>query len=478
MLDALVKIWKFKEVRLKLLFTLGALAVYRLGFMVPLPGVDIGQMMSFSQQARESDFGNLLVSMQMFSGGSISQATLFSLGIMPYISAAIIFQLLGSVYEPLKKLKKEGAAGQQKLQEYTRYTTVALCFFQAVFMLRWIAGQGLVIPGYEGSWLFWVGGTLGLTTGSCFLMWLGEQIDRYGIGNGVSLIITAGIVAGMPGAIGMVITGLQENASGAGSMTPMLALFLGGGFVFVVAGAVLLHMAQRRIPIEQAKHSRGRSVFGGQRAYLPLRVNQGGVMPIIFASSLMMFPGMGIKAVAGWFEEQGEMTGAMGGVKNVIGFLNSDFANMQGFIYVAGFVLMIYFFSFFWTSIQFNPEETATQLRDRGTFIPGLRPGPRTAEYLESVMERLTYAGAGFLAVIATVPILLTQMNVEFMVAQFLGGTGLLICVSVILDFAQRIEAQLMMRSLGGVSAATTTEDGPRGGRIRVDRESIHPEGA
>lgn len=462
--------WRIKELRNKLLFTISMLAIYRIGFFIPLPGVDqstLAQRMS----EQEGGIGSVLAYMQIFTGGSLSQSTVFGLGIMPYISAAIIFQLLGSVSERLKALKKEGPVGHQKIQEYTRYTTVVLCAVQAVFWLQYLPRIDAVYPAYVNSPIYWVCGVLGLTAGSVFLMWLGEQIDKYGIGNGISLIITAGIIAGMPGAIGVI----AKDFSIAGGNTQfdiMTVIFLLVAFVVVVAGSVIITQGQRRIPIQQAKHTRGRRVFGGQKSYLPLRVNHGGVMPIIFASSLMIFPsialGWAAAAVPDPAPSNTDISGFMRFVSHAVIFLNGELGNMNGYLYALVYVVLIYFFSYFWTTVQFNPEETATNLRDHGSFIPGLRPGPRTAEYLETVMERITYVGAGFLCAIAIVPTIVSgYFGIPFLVTQFLGGTGLLICVSVMLDFVQRIDAQLMMRNYKGFLGGG---EGSGGGRIRPTR--------
>jgi preprotein translocase subunit SecY len=440
MLKAFINMWRIAELRNKLIFTISMLAIYRIGFKIPLPGIDQSELSQWAERISGTAGGNLLDYMTIFTGGSLGQSTIFGLGIMPYISAAIIFQLLTTVLDSLKQLQKEGPAGRQKIQEYTRYATVGLCLIQSVFWLKFISGQRLVYAEFlhgPNLLIFWFCGVLGLTGGTIFLMWLGEQIDKYGIGNGVSLIITAGIVAEMPGAIMQVANNF--SVAGDARYRPDTVIFLAIAFVVVVAGATVITQGQRRIPIQQAKHTRGRRVFGGQKSYLPLRVNHGGVMPIIFASSLMMFPSFIIGWMQGAFDQS-----------PVVNFLSRNFS-MEGYLYIILYIAMIYFFAYFWTTVQFQPKEMATQLRDHGSFIPGLRPGPRTAEYLETVMERITYVGAGFLAIIAVIPTLVTtQMNVEFNVSMFLGGTGLLIVVSVMLDFVQRIEANLLMRNYEG----------------------------
>jgi preprotein translocase subunit SecY len=363
---------------------------------------------------------------------------------MPYITASIIFQLFQSVSPQLKKLKDEGPTGYAKIQEWTRYATVGLCLVQSVGWLTYITRSGLVYEQWAHNPLWWVMGIAALTAGTIFLMWLGEQIDRFGIGNGVSLIIMAGILTGMPSAVMSVVGNFDaDDPNKMGWMGLILLLF---GFILVVAGSVLLTVAQRRIPVQQAKHTRGNRTFGGQKSYLPLKVNHGGVMPIIFASSLMVFPSVVFSALM----DQAQNANATGLWVTIVAWLSSSF-QMGTFPYVFLYILMVYFFSYFWITVQFNPEEMSKQLRDHGSFIPGLRPGPRTAEYLEAVMERITYVGAAFLAVIAVLPMVVnSQLKVDFVVSQFLGGTGLLIVVSVALDFLQRVEANLLMRNYDG----------------------------
>ncbi|MDF1869452.1 MAG: preprotein translocase subunit SecY [Phycisphaerales bacterium] len=444
--QTLINVFRIPELRNKILFTLGMLAVYRIGFWIPVPGVDQGALTSFFEQqaAAGSAAGRLSQYVAIFSGGSFGQSTIFGLGIMPYITASIIFQLFQGVSPQLKKLKDEGPTGYAKIQEWTRYATVGLCLVQAVGWLTYITKSGLVYEAWAHNPLWWVMGVTALTAGTIFLMWLGEQIDRFGIGNGVSLIIMAGILTGMPGAVMSVIGNFDAaDPNKMGWMGLILLLF---GFVLIVAGSVLLTVAQRRIPVQQAKHTRGNRTFGGQKSYLPLKVNHGGVMPIIFASSLMVFPSVVFSALM----DQAQNANATGTWVNIIAWLSSSF-QMGTFPYVFLYIIMVYFFSYFWITVQFNPEEMSKQLRDHGSFIPGLRPGPRTAEYLEAVMERITYVGAAFLAVIAVLPMVVnSQLKVDFVVSQFLGGTGLLIVVSVALDFLQRVEANLLMRNYDG----------------------------
>ncbi len=476
MLQAFLNIWRIKDLRNKILFTLAMLGIYRIGFFIPLPGIDQAALAKFAEDASGGAVGNLLLYVQIFTGGALGQSTIFGLGIMPYISAAIIFQLLTTVSERLKALQKEGPAGRQKITEYTRYATVGLCLVQAAFWLSFLTRSGpnsqpLVYAEFlegGGAVLFWTCGILALTAGTTFLMWLGEQIDKYGIGNGISLIITAGIIAQMDDAVMILVQGFSVTG-GTGEFSIMTILFLVASFIAVTAGAIVITQGQRRIPIQQAKHTRGRRVYGGQRSYLPLRVNHGGVMPIIFASSLMIFPSMIFGYMASPAYAPGEDAGGFfKGYWGVITFLDDNFKNMTGYLYAVVYIALIYFFAYFWTTVQFQPKEMATQLRDNGSFIPGLRPGPRTADYLETVMERITYVGAGFLAIIAVIPTIISGMfGIPFIVTQFLGGTGLLIAVSVMLDFVQRIEANLLMRNYQGFLASG---EGGKGPRIRGTR--------
>jgi preprotein translocase subunit SecY len=455
MIQAILNIFKIPELRNKLFFTFGALMIYRLGFHIPLPGINQAELLELVKQNQEggTGFGDVVAFINMFTGGSLGQSTLFGLGILPYISASIIIQLMATVVESLKQLQKE-PQGRQKIQETTRYVTFGLCIIQSIMYVKFFTSQGLVYPGMESSIIFYISCILGMTTGTMFLMWLGEQIDKYGIGNGASLIITAGIIASMPGAIQWIAANFGVNPDEGKTIGPMHLIFLVGAFLLVVAGSVMITQGQRRIPVQQAKHMRGRKVVGGQRHYLPLRVNHGGVMPIIFASSLMMIPTF----ILPWLAQN----------LNFFGFFQwlADNLVMGGgynYLYILIYVVMIYFFAYFWTSVQFQPREMADQLRDNGSFIPGLRPGPRTADYLEKVMERITYVGAGFLALIAIVPTLLSSaLNIPFFVSSFLGGTGLLISVSVALDFVQRVEANLLMRNYKGFLDGG---DGPGGGK-------------
>ncbi|MHC5060010.1 MAG: preprotein translocase subunit SecY [Planctomycetota bacterium] len=439
MLGRVANIFKVPDLRNKILFTVALLCIYRMGFHIPIPLFDQAKIAQMTgSRGSDSPIGKVAEYLQMFSGGRLDKTSLFGLGIMPYISASIILMLLGEVLPALRKLRQEGQAGHKKIQEYTRYLTVPLCFIQSMMIMKMF--KGLTYAGMETQAI--IMGVVGMTAGTLFLMWLGEQIDEYGIGNGISLLIMAGIVSRMPGAIMKVWENVDFRVGAAtGKYGPGTILFLLVAFVSVVAGAILITQGQRRIPIQQAKQMRGRRMYGGQRHYLPLRVNHGGVMPIIFASSLMMFPPI-------IFQQLGNIEKLRG---------SAFLANLQAafspsaFTYNVLFVVMIFAFAYFWTTVQFQPKDMAKRLRDSGSFIPGLRPGHRTAEYLETVMIRITYFGAAFLAFIAVVPSLIVQlMGVEWQIATFLGGTGLLIVVSVSLDLVQRIEANLIMRHYEG----------------------------
>ena len=460
MLQAFLNVFRIAELRTKVLFTLGMLVVFRIGHWIPLPGVNQEKLAEFYKQqlSEGSALARLGQFMSVFSGGAMGHSTIFGLGVMPYISASIIFQLLGQVIPSLKAMQNEGPTGRQKIQEWTRLATIALCIIQGIGWLKYVGSQGLLYPQWAEQPLWWAMAVCALTAGTMFLMWLGEQIDKHGIGNGVSLIIAAGILTQMPNAVFWILNNFDASGNKPGSIGIPGVLFIIAGFILVVAGSVIMTVAQRRIPIQQAKHTRGRKVFGGQKSYLPLRVNHGGVMPVIFASSLMIFPSVIFSALA----QQAQAAFPDSSWTRVARWLSEEFG-MNQFLYIIFEIALIYFFSYFWITVQFNPEEMSKQLRDNGSFIPGLRPGPRTAEYLETVMERITYVGAAFLALIAAAPMIVqSYFGIPFQVSQFLGGTGLLIVVSVVLDFVQRVEANLLMRNYAGFLG---DDSGVRGGR-------------
>jgi preprotein translocase subunit SecY len=442
-------VWQIPELRQKILLTLLMLAVYRVGFQIQLPIIDQAAVKQFTSQS--GGLSDMLAAVAVLSATQLDNVTIFGLGIMPYISASIIFQLLGSVYPPLEQLQKEGEAGRKKINEYTRYATVFLCLFQSYFYLRsFIIPHGFVLPAFENAsgqmYMSWqIISVVTMTAGTVFLMWLGEQIDEFGIGNGISLLIMAGILARMPGAGWELLQKASLELGGGGSKLGIEGLvLLACMFVAVVMGVVFITLGQRRIPMQSAKHVRGRRVYGGTRQYLPLKVNQAGVMPIIFATSLMMFPLIILQNLqnVAWNE---------GWWKDFVGWAHEVFTR-SGFIYNVLELVLIYFFCYFWTAITFNPKDMADNLKNFGSFIPGYRPGKRTADYLEKVMVRITYVGAGFLAVVAIIPTLISSsLDVGWVLASFYGGTSLLIAVSVAFDLVQKIDSHLVMRNYKGL---------------------------
>ena len=449
MFEKLRVVFSIPELRQKIFLTLGLLAIYRVGWQITLPMIN--QAAIGGSSGGGGGFNSMIEYAAVFSASNLQQATIFGLGIMPYISASIIFQLLGSVWKPIEELQKEGESGRKKINEYTRYVTVLLCVVQSWFYVKlYVMGvdsfgqPALVHPdfiGASGNLAFgWqITAVLTMTCGTIFLMWLGEQIDEYGIGNGISLLIMAGILAQMPGAAFDLARDATKGLVGFGSgeIGIETLVVLACLFVAVIFGVVFITLGQRRIPTQSAKHVRGRRVYGGTRQYLPLRINQAGVMPIIFASSLLMFP----QIVFDW----------LSGFASFFSSLSRAFAS-GGFLYNLLYVAMIYFFCYFWTAITFNPKDMAENLKNYGTFIPGYRPGKRTADYLERVMVRITYVGAGFLALVAIIPTMISSsLGVSFTVASFYGGTGLLIAVSVAFDLVQKIDSHLVMRNYPGL---------------------------
>lgn len=449
--------FSISELRKKILLTLGLLAVYRLGWNIFLPMVNEQGLHS---ALAGGNFADLLNRVAVFSGTQLDNMTIFGLGIMPYISASIIFQLLATVWAPLEKLQKEGETGRKKINEYTRYATIAICVLQSYLYIGTLNAQAMSQMQANGSqtmflpscvtatgqltfgWL-WLA-VLIMTTGSAFLMWLGEQIDEYGIGNGISLLIMAGILARAPSAF-TELWKLAANNNGqtldnVGTVAILVILF-----VLVVVGVVFVTKGQRQIPTQSAKHVRGRQVFGGTRQYLPLRVNQAGVMPIIFASSLLLFP----QFLFTWLAQGCDPATGWGRFCHVC---NEIFSRGNSYLYVLMEVALIFFFCYFWTAVTFNPKDMAENLKNHGSFIMGHRAGGRTADYLEKVMIRITYVGAAFLAIIAVVPTIITAtMDVDYVVAGFFGGTSLLIAVSVVIDLVEKIDAHLIMRNYKGM---------------------------
>ncbi|MHC4691513.1 MAG: preprotein translocase subunit SecY [Planctomycetota bacterium] len=441
MLGTVFNIFRIPDLRNKILFTLALLMIYRIGFHIPNPCFDQDEIAKVTQHRdTDSPIGRATEYLRIFTGGTLDKSSIFGLGIMPYITASIILMLLGEVIPALKKLRQEGQAGHKKIQEYTRYLTVLICLVQSIMYMKMLGK--FIYNGMETQGI--IMGVAAMTAGTIFLMWLGEQIDEYGIGNGISLIIMAGIVSRMPWAVGMLLENVDLRVGApSDTVSPAKLLFLVAAFVFVVAGAILITQGQRRIPIQYAKMMRGRRMYGGQRHYLPLRVNHGGVMPIIFASAFMMFPPVIVEQftrIGSWRDSMILIT-IQGALRHT------------AFTYNVIYMILIFLFSYFWVTVQFQPREMAKNLRDNGSFIPGLRPGRRTAEYLETVMTRITYFGAAFLSIIAVVPTVISiSLGIDWRVATFLGGTGLLIVVSVSLDLVQKIEANLLMRSYDGFS--------------------------
>ena len=446
-------LFKVPELQRKILMTAMFLAIYRIGFFIPLPIVDQSRFERWQQTLSQTAAGKVFGTVAMFGGTQIGMSTIFGLGIMPYISASIIFQLLGSVVPSLEALMKEGESGRKKINEYTRYATVLLCLVQSALWVQYMmGGLNIVHPDYRTSGNAFVCVMI-MTAGTIFLMWIGEQIDEYGIGNGISLLIMAGNLARQPDTIVklMAETNLRLTPeTGKHGIITIIALI--AMFIAVVVGVIAITESQRRIPTQSAKHVRGRRVFGGTRQYLPLKVNQAGVMPIIFASSLLMFPYFilnGLKeATQTWLTSNRtpdgttvESLGFLGSLKYYSASLfeaGADAFRSHGYTYTLFYVILIYFFCYFWTAITFNPKDMAENLKDYGSFIPGYRPGKRTADYLEKVMLRITYVGAAFLSLVAVIPSLVAEsMKVDYAVAQFLGGTGLLIVISVCLDLVQ-----------------------------------------
>jgi preprotein translocase subunit SecY len=408
---------KMGDLKRRLWFLLGALVVYRIGTFIPVPGIDPVVL----EDLFKTQQGGILGMFNMFSGGALSRFSVFALGIMPYISASIIMQLMTVVSPQLEALKKEGEAGRRKITQYTRYGTVALAAFQAIGISIALESQaGLVLdPGF----MFRVTAVFTLVAGTMFLMWLGEQITERGLGNGISIIIFAGIAAGLPRAIGGT---LELTRTGAFSIPLVLMLFLGA--LLVTALVVFVERGQRKILVNYAKRQVGNKVYGGQSSHLPLKLNMAGVIPPIFASSIILFPA----TLAGWFGSQESMLW----LKDLGAALSPGQP-----IYVLLYALAIIFFCFFYTALVFNPKETADNLKKSGAFIPGYRPGEQTARFIDKVMTRLTLVGAAYITLVCLIPeFLIVNWNVPF----YFGGTSLLIIVVVTMDFMAQVQAYVM----------------------------------
>ncbi len=415
---------KFGDLKQRLLFLIGALIVYRIGAHIPVPGIDPVAL----EQLFKAQQGGILGMFNMFSGGALSRFTVFALGIMPYISASIIMQLLTVVSPQLEALKKEGEAGRRKITQYTRYGTVGLAFFQALGIAVALEAQaGLVVdPGV----LFRITAVMTLVAGTMFLMWLGEQITERGIGNGISMIIFAGIVAGLPSAIGGT---LELTSTGAFSIPLVLMLFV--AVILVTALVVFVERGQRKVLVNYAKRQVGNKVYGGQSSHLPLKLNMAGVIPPIFASSIILFPA----TLAGWFGSHESMTW----LKDVGAALSPGQP-----IYVMLYATAIIFFCFFYTALVFNPKETADNLKKSGAFVPGIRPGEQTSKYIDKIMTRLTLIGAVYITLVCLLPeFLIVKFNVPF----YFGGTSLLIIVVVTMDFMAQVQAYVMSQQYEGL---------------------------
>ncbi|MBK8337723.1 MAG: preprotein translocase subunit SecY [Sterolibacteriaceae bacterium] len=427
---------KFGDLKRRLLFLLGALVVYRIGAHIPVPGIDPVAL----AQLFEGQKGGILGIFNLFSGGALSRFTIFALGIMPYISASIIMQLLTVAVPSLESLKKEGEAGRRKITQYTRYGTVGLALFQAVgISVALESQQGLVIdPGLTFRFVT----VTTLVTGTMFLMWLGEQITERGLGNGISIIIFAGIAAGLPNALG----GLFELVR-TGAMHPFTALFITALVVLVTGFVVFVERGQRKILVNYAKRQIGNKVYGGQSSHLPLKLNMSGVIPPIFASSIILFPA----TVAGWFGQSESMRW----LKDIAGTLSPGQP-----IYVMCYAAAIVFFCFFYTALVFNSKETADNLKKSGAFVPGIRPGDQTAKYIDKILMRLTLAGAIYITLVCLLPeFLVLKWNVPF----YFGGTSLLIIVVVTMDFMSQVQAYIMSHQYEGLLKKANFKGGGAG---------------
>ena len=438
MIDKLKSIFAVSELRNRILFTLAILAVYRVGSVIPTPGINTEALAILADQTAGTMFGLY----NMFSGGNLSRVTIFALGIMPYISASIIIQLLTVVWPYLERLKNEGELGRRKITQYTRYGTLLLCIVQALAIALFLERQTNIAGGlplvYEGGWSFRLLTVLTLTTGTIFIMWLGEQITERGIGNGMSLIIFAGIVVGLPQAVITTVDQLRTGQIGLFRLIALLALM-----ILVIAAVVFIERGHRRVVVQYAKRVVGRKVFGGQSSFLPLKVNYAGVMPVIFASAILMFPAQLLRTLGAAIADSAtESNWALD--------LAAMFAG-RGWLYYLVYAGLIMVFSYFWVSIMFKPVQIADDLKKNGGYVPGVRPGDPTARFLDFVMTRLTLAGSIFLTLIAVFPdIIFNFAGVSYNVATFFGGTGLLIIVGVVLDTMRQIETFLLQRHYDG----------------------------
>ncbi|HPN56749.1 MAG TPA: preprotein translocase subunit SecY [Candidatus Omnitrophota bacterium] len=435
MISGFANCFKIPDLRKRILMTMGIIALYRVGCFIPTPGVNGAVLTEYFLKLSTSNAGSIFGIINMFSGGAIAKMTVFALGIMPYISSSIIMQLLTAVLPALEKLSKEGQAGYHKINQYTRYGTLGLCLVQSFFIALWMEnGFGDVKIVNNPGWAFRISTVLTLTCGTLLLMWLGEQIQERGIGQGISLIITAGIVSSAPQAIQTLVLLMNAKTVGAAQLQPLTLLMMIIFLVAVVVAITLITQAQRKIPVQYARRIVGRKVYGGQSTYLPLKVDTSGIIAIIFAQSIILFPA----TLASFIPSQG--------FQSFASFLQ------RGHVFYYGlYGLLIIFFCYFYTAIVFNPIDVAENLKKHGGFIPGVRPGVQTANYLEFVLERITLAGAFFICAIAVMPdAIMASFRVPYLVASFFGGTGVLITVGVMLDTMKQIESHLLMRHYDG----------------------------
>lgn len=431
MLDSFRDSFRLPDLKRRILFTLAALFIYRLGAHIPTPGVDTAAL------GRLFDQGSLLGFLDLFAGGALSRFSIFALGVTPYINSSIVLQLLGVVVPSLEKMQKEGEEGRKKIVQWTRYGTIGFAFIQAVGMTGWLRGLGI----YSGGFLDIVLVSLTLTTGAVAVMWLGEIMSDHGIGNGISLLIFAGIVVRIPEAVIRTVSLVRL-----GEMNFLVLLLAIAIMVAVIAGCVMLQEGQRRLPVQYAKRMIGNKMYGGQSSYIPLRVNTAGVIPIIFASSILLFP----YTIAGLFHH------------NIARMIQQAMSPTSP-IYIVLYVALIIFFSYFYTAVVFKPEEISSNMKKNGGFILGIRPGKPTTEYIEKIMGRITLGGSVALAVIAVVPTLMTGlMNINTF---YFGGTAVIIVVGVALETVHQIEGQLLMRHYEGI---LKRRGGKNGGLLRL----------
>lgn len=437
MLKALVNSFKIPDLKRRLIITGALLIVYRVGCFVPTPGIDGAALTEFFTRVAKTQGGTLFGIINMFSGGAMERLTIFALGIMPYISASIILQLLTAVMPALEKMAKEGRAGHEKINQYTRYGTVVLALVQSFFIALWLENparfDGLRIVMYPG-WGFRLLTVLTLTTGTIFIMWLGEQIQERGIGNGISLVITAGIISRMPAAINQLFVLISPFDAARRQIQPFTLVIMAILLAGVVFSVIMITQGQRKIPVQYARRIVGRKVYGGQATYIPLKVDTAGVIAIIFAQSIILFPA----TLSSFIPNPTFQRLAQGLVRGQV-------------LYTTIYGLLIVFFCYFYTAIVFNPAELSENMKKYGGFIPGIRPGAPTAEFLDYVMTRITLAGALFIAFIAIFPdFTMAWLKIPYLVASFFGGTGILIIVGVMLDTLRQIESHLLTHHYEG----------------------------